>query len=88
MQYALNDEGNKISAYPNGWAVCPNCKSTVISKCGIHNDWHWAHESLVSCDNWIYEPKTKWHLNWQEHFDMECVEVFIRNHQECHIAEY
>jgi competence protein CoiA len=73
MLYAiLNKE--KIKAAPKMKAKCTCCDKDVISKCGVTNVWHWAHQNLQDCDNW-HEPETKWHKDWKEHFGKECSEV-------------
>ncbi len=87
MQFATTDNGIKIKAYPNGRAVCPNCKSTVIAKCGDLNKWHWAHESVFDCDTWTYEPITSWHLKWQGYFREEQREVYIKRGSDYHVGD-
>lgn len=79
MQYAiLNNE--RVEATPNTTAICPVCKSTVISKCGTIMVWHWAHESKEDCDTW-FEPESEWHRDWKEYFKPEEREVVIGNHR-------
>jgi competence CoiA-like predicted nuclease len=79
MQYAiLNNE--RIEATPNMTAICPVCKSTVISKCGTIMVWHWAHQSKEDCDSW-YEPESEWHRGWKNYFKPEEREVVIGRHR-------
>ena len=87
MEIAINENGKRIRAYPNGKATCPNCKSIVIAKCGDLNVWHWAHDNLRNCDSWNYEPITKWHLDWQDYFPEEQREVFLIRNNEAHRAD-
>ncbi|WP_269116830.1 competence protein CoiA family protein [Pseudomonas mediterranea] len=51
MKYALVG-GTRVQAEPKLRGVCPSCESEVISKCGKHVIWHWAHRSRSSCDPW------------------------------------
>jgi competence CoiA-like predicted nuclease len=79
MQYAiLNNE--RMEATPNMTAICPVCKSTVISKCGSIMVWHWAHQSKEDCDSW-YEPESEWHRGWKNYFLPEQREVVIGRHR-------
>ncbi len=87
MEFALTEEGQRVKAIPNGRAICPNCKSLVIAKCGDFNLWHWAHDNIENCDNWTYEPKTEWHVKWQNLFNENQREVFISKFSETHIAD-
>lgn len=89
MIYGLDNNGLKVRAYPKGRATCPNplCNSNLISKCGEFNIWHWAHENLINCESWNYEPITEWHITWQENFQQNNREVFIRKGNECHLAD-
>ena len=64
---------------PNSKSTCPNCKTSLIAKCGSIKIWHWAHESLKECDGW-YEPITQWHLDWQALVPEELTEVIIGHH--------
>lgn len=85
MQYANNENGERIEATPNARALCPSCGSQVIAKCGKITVWHWAHIS-ADCDPW-YEGMTKWHTDWQSQFPAEYREVVIRKGDETHRAD-
>jgi len=61
-------------------AICPLCKSQVISKCGEIKVWHWAHKTSEDCDNWGGR-ETDWHLNWKAEFPEEMQEVTIGKHR-------
>jgi len=87
MLYAIDLAGKKIMASPNAIAICPNCKSDLLAKCGQLNIWHWAHKNLIDCDSWSYEPMSEWHLKWQNNFKEERREVYINRWNECHIAD-
>lgn len=79
---------NKIpKAFPAGRAKCPICDSLLIAKCGEFNVWHWAHERKSVCDGWNYEPKTDWHIKWQNHFLEDQTEVYIYGNNEYHRAD-
>lgn len=85
MQYANNNEGERIEAMPNSRGICPACGSEVIAKCGAIKVWHWAHKS-ADCDPW-YEGMTQWHIDWQNEFPAEYREVVIRRGDEVHRAD-
>jgi competence CoiA-like predicted nuclease len=87
MLFAFTSEKIKIEPFPGGRAFCPGCESEVNAKCGSTNIWHWAHDSLEDCDNWKYEPKTKWHLHWQNRFHKDDIEKVIVKNKKFHIAD-
>ena len=87
MQYAMSLTEERISTFPSGKGICPNCRANVIAKCGELNIWHWAHENRSDCDSWSYEPMSQWHLRWQEKFSPNNREVFISRNGETHIAD-
>jgi len=64
---------------PGAVSECPSCKSKIVSKCGEIKIWHWAHESLETCDA-KWEPITQWHLDWQSLVPEELTEVIIGKH--------
>jgi hypothetical protein len=85
--FAINSLGERVKPTPNAAAVCPNCGSTVIAKCGEINIHHWAHENLQDCDSWNHESITQWHLDWQSYFPQNCCEIYINNGMEVHRAD-
>lgn len=87
MQFAIDENGNRIEAYQTGRAFCPTCDASVIAKCGDIKINHWAHERNCSCDGWNYEPTTQWHLDWQNYFPVEQQEVVIVKNNEKHRAD-
>lgn len=85
MLYAQATDGQQIKPTPNQSGYCPCCKSTVISKCGKTNIWHWAHESK-DCDPW-YEPESEWHRSWKLTVPAEQTEVVIHKNNKKHRAD-
>ena len=69
----------RVEPSPDSRAICPSCKSLVISKCGEINVWHWAHEA-ADCDSWS-EPESRWHSYWKSRFPAIAREVVIGNHR-------
>lgn len=69
----------RIGASPGLKAQCPQCKNTVIAKCGEINIWHWSHLAN-ECDSWS-EPESRWHIKWKERFAPELREVVIGPHR-------
>ena len=85
MQFAmLNQE--KVRPTKGVSAVCPGCSSSMVAKMGRVNVHHWAHDSLVKCDDW-FEPETPWHLESKDQFPVECQEVVVRRGGKLHIAD-
>lgn len=86
MKYAIVEEV-KTSASPGLKGECSFCGSTVISKCGDVNIWHWAHIPKRNCDSW-WENETEWHREWKNHFDIRHQEVIhYAEDGEKHIAD-
>jgi hypothetical protein len=87
MKYCLVN-GTRQEAAPNQNGVCCFCGSPTISKCGNHNAWHWAHDSLELCDSW-WENETDWHKQWKSYFPIKNQEVihFDKVTGEKHIAD-
>jgi len=87
MKYAYVGD-TRMEAEPKLRGVCPSCESEVISKCGKHVIWHWAHRSKLSCDPW-WENETAWHREWKNRFPAEWQEVMHQDpiSRERHIAD-
>jgi hypothetical protein len=87
MRYALVD-GLQAEPEPRLKGICKSCGSILISKCGKHKLWHWAHKSTVHCDQW-WEPETEWHRAWKNLFPKDWQEVihFDPFTDEKHIAD-
>ncbi|MCR9063835.1 MAG: competence protein CoiA family protein [Cytophagales bacterium] len=87
MRIALiNNE--RSEAQPGQKGICPVCDQTVIAKCGDKKVWHWAHQSLASCDKW-WESETEWHRKWKNNYPVECQEVILldKDTGDKHIAD-
>lgn len=80
MIWALDEEGNRITAEQGRKAVCPVCRAVTVAKCGKIIAPHWAHQSRKDCDPW-YEPETQWHIDWKNRFPKVCQEVVMGNHR-------
>ena len=85
MLYAIKNE-ERILASPKNKAECLLCHKPMIAKCGDINIWHWAHESMIDCDNFS-EGETKWHLDWKNKFNKDDVEKNIIKNNVCHRAD-
>lgn len=87
MRFALLD-GQRIEATPKLRASCPGCGAEVVSKCGKHIIWHWAHLSRTHCDPW-WETETEWHRAWKNRFPQEWQEIPAHDDAsgELHIAD-
>lgn len=87
MRFALIDGVRTLPA-PKMRGSCPSCGSEMVSKCGKHVSWHWAHKGRRHCDPW-WEPETEWHLAWKAHFPADWQEViqFDLATGEKHIAD-
>lgn len=80
-------EGERREAQPGLSAKCPYCGDAMIAKCGQLKDWHWAHRGTRACDPW-WEPETKWHRTWKNHFPKDWQEIIQRAEDgEKHIAD-
>jgi len=80
MQYAINENKERVQASPAVKAKCECCNSDVLAKCGTINIWHFAHKNIEDCDDW-YEPESEWHRWWKGNFPEENQEVVIENHR-------
>jgi len=86
MLYGLDKSNRKVLAEPNLNAICPQCGCKLVSKCGMINVWHWAHDRYADCDNWS-EPETVWHCEWKNNFPPEQTEVIIEKQNIFHRAD-
>lgn len=86
MMWAEAEDGRRIMATPGAQAKCPQCKHTVIAKCGELKIWHWAHEKRKECDSW-FEPETLWHLQWKAQFPDDVCEVVVQKDGRIHRAD-
>lgn len=69
-------------------ALCPNCGSKMIAKCGSIKVYHWAHKGIRNCDSW-WENETAWHRDWKNNFPIEWQEIIMHDERtnEKHIAD-
>lgn len=89
MNVAKDVNGNIIwieDAIKGNKYFCPKCNSELIVKEGSINIKHFAHKSLKDCDSWGSEM-SKWHLDWQKRFPIECREVVINVGDKTHRAD-
>ena len=88
MRYAL-ENGIKKEATNGAKGTCLCCGAEVIAKCGKIRIAHWAHKNNEECPYSKKEPKTQWHLDWQNYFPKEWQEVRCTDEQtgEIHIAD-
>lgn len=90
MQFAIDENGNRIGAYnaePISKYRCPECKGTVIPK--VKGDFripHFAHWGCECTDNWHYDM-SDWHMRMQEYFDEEYREIVCDNGRSTHRAD-
>ncbi len=83
MKYAIDNIGSRIvPLYTGQRAVCPNCNTEVTGKIYKHRINHWAHLKK-DCDNW-HEPKSDWHVQWQNQFPEKNREIFITKNEISH----
>jgi competence protein CoiA len=73
MKYSLVNN-QKTEPYKGGKGVCILCGQETIAKCGTRITHHWAHKSLINCDNW-WENETEWHRKWKNNFPKEWQEI-------------
>ena len=87
MKFALHG-GKKVEAEANiQGAVCQECDSEVIAKCGDINRHHWAHKRKNECYHYS-NPETKWHRDWKNNFPLEWQEIVHTSKTgEKHIAD-
>lgn len=83
---AALQNGVRVLARKGQHAICPECGTEVLAKCGEINIWHWAHVRLVDCDFWG-EPESAWHLNWKSGLPLDWVEVLMLENGEKHRAD-
>ena len=87
MKFSIVD-GHKVEAFSKGKGLCICCNQETIAKCGSKTIHHWAHKSLLHCDNW-WENETEWHRKWKAYFPVAWQEVvhYDKVTGEKHIAD-
>lgn len=68
-----------------GGLYCPCCNKEVIAKQGSVNAHHFAHKTLIECDQWY--SMSEWHKSWQEQFNDKYREVIMSVGGEKHRAD-
>lgn len=86
LQFARDENGKRITPFPQGKSFCQVCDGAMIAKCGEIYRWHWQHVRERNCDSWK-EHETAWHRTWKERFPEEWREVIIARDGEKHIAD-
>ncbi len=74
MRFANISGKTRAEATPKLRGTCPACDAEVLSKCGKHVAWHWAHKSKQHCDRW-WESETDWHRAWKSEFPENWQEI-------------
>lgn len=88
MHYALVNEKRAAATRTGDRGICPECGQEVIAKCGSLVVSHWAHVATAGEETcWASEPKTQWHIDWQNKWDEQQREVIIKSGQSKHIAD-
>lgn len=85
MKFALL--GNeRIVAQPHiKGAICPKCRTEVISKCGEIRVNHWAHKNKIQCDKWMED--SEWREKWLDEFPSDWQEPVIDRGTESHFVD-
>ncbi len=84
MQIGFNSNKERVhirDAKHDGAYYCPSCNAPLIQRRGEIKAAHFAHASGHLCsDDWKYEM-SEWHLEWQNRYPDECIEVVMENHR-------
>lgn len=89
MQFALDENGNRVSiekSIKGKCYKCPCCGTEVIQKKGEVMIWHFAHKSLADCVDY-YDHKGEWHRAMQELFPEQNREVYEKTESYRHIFD-
>lgn len=73
MLYAWIDGIKRQPLTKGEKAICDCCNGILTSVIPVQNVKHWRHKA-GDCDKWS-EPEGQWHLDWKEHFDLNCREI-------------
>lgn len=85
MKYALLN-GKRVEPDKGlSGAICPLCKTPVFARCGEERMPHWAHKTVIKCDEWS-EEETEWHRRWKDRFG-ELQEQVHRKGDVSHMAD-
>lgn len=81
MFFALDRDGERVTATKGARGTCAHCSQDVIAKCGPRKIHHWAHSAGKNdCDPWA-ESDTVWHRNWQARAESAWCEVSMGEHR-------
>lgn len=86
MQFALDENKNRIKPTKELNGYCPSCGEHLVAKMGEIKIHHWSHKIEGNCN---YKPMTEWHYNWQNKFPEENREIIYvdKDTEEKHIAD-
>lgn len=92
MLIALNNNNKeRVSikdALINEKYFCPLCKEELILKKGLIRCHHFAHKSNSICFGSKYSDMCEWHINWQNRFPKDTIEIVkIDENGKKHIAD-
>jgi hypothetical protein len=74
MKFACIEGNDRVEAQPGLTGKCRDCGQAMVTKCGEHRMWHWAHPKSEACDPWR-EPETEWHRSWKNQFPAAWQEI-------------
>jgi competence CoiA-like predicted nuclease len=86
MQFALDENKNRIQPTKEINGYCPCCNECLTAKMGEKNIHHWSHKGDTNCN---YKPMTQWHYDWQNKFPEENREIIYidKTTGEKHVAD-
>ena len=92
MLTAYNSNKEKVlirNVLENEKYYCPLCNEELIVKNkGYKKSPHFAHKPHGACSESRYSDMCKWHINWQNRFPEECIEVLKKDENgKKHIAD-
>jgi competence CoiA-like predicted nuclease len=65
---------------------CPLCKKPVLLKQGLIRTHHFAHETILDCEN-VDGEMTEWHIGWQKSLGVDNAEKIIKIGKHTKIAD-
>lgn len=91
MLVAINNNKDRVSIYDtsvNEKYYCPLCNEELVLKKGPIRRHHFAHKANGVCSESKYSDMCDWHINWQERFPKENIEIIkIDSNGKKHIAD-
>lgn len=76
--------GVLTAPFRNARGICPECFGKVVAHMGDTE--YFSHLPRFRWDNW-WEPETRWHIEWKEHFPLEQREQEVKSSSKKHIAD-